>query len=141
MKSKSKGRTNQSKDLSPDLKIQLFRFYREFNLHLGRFSNCFFFAAKISEDLLRPPKSKTNLRKSDWTREYKKNLGAVLKKLNNRRILCFFICLFKINKNHLFSCKRIRKSGSKLHLQERILLFMRFQNGRVTKTNAKFLNP
>ena len=39
MKSKSKGRTNQSKDLSPDLKIQLFRFYREFNLHLGQFSN------------------------------------------------------------------------------------------------------
>ena len=43
LKSKSKGRTSQSKDLSPDLKIQLFRFYREFNLHLGEFSNQLFF--------------------------------------------------------------------------------------------------
>ena len=42
IKSKSKGRTNQSKDLSPDLKIQLFRFYREFNLHLGKFSKSLF---------------------------------------------------------------------------------------------------
>ena len=74
MKSKSKGRTNQSKDLSPDLKIQLFRFYREFNLHLGQFSNrilatknrSLHVRLKIQKKIIQAD-VKTNIRKHDWS--------------------------------------------------------------------------